>query len=215
MVTIEELSKSLAPSNKRPSEKFEWAKLPRANGEWRIATHSGQGGVTHAVLALGNLSSREVLLRIHSECLTGDVLGSMRCDCGDQLIGAMEAIEQKGSGLIIYLREHEGRGIGLGKKIRAYRLQDEGLDTVDANLALGHGIDERDFQDAVEILNDLGVKDVVLLTNNPAKVKTLEDAKVSVKAQALVVSPNPHNLAYLKAKSERLGHVLAEKRKDV
>jgi len=214
MVTIEALSKSLAPSNKRASEKFEWAKLPRANGEWRIATHSGQGGVTHAVLALGDLSSREVLLRIHSECLTGDVLGSMRCDCGDQLTGAMEAIEQKGSGLIIYLREHEGRGIGLGEKIRAYRLQDEGLDTVDANLALGHGIDERDFQDAVEILNNLGVKDVVLLTNNPAKVKTLEDAKVSVKAQALVVSPNPHNLSYLKAKSERLGHVLAEKRKD-
>jgi 3,4-dihydroxy 2-butanone 4-phosphate synthase/GTP cyclohydrolase II len=126
----------------------------------------------------------------------------------------MEAIEQKGSGLVIYLREHEGRGIGLGEKIRAYRLQDEGLDTVDANLALGHEIDERDFQDAVEILNDLGIQDVVLLTNNPAKVKTLEDANMSVKTQTLVVSPNPHNLAYLKAKSERLGHVLDQKRKD-
>lgn len=124
-----------------------------------------------------------MLLRIHSECLTGDVLGSMRCDCGDQLASAMDAIERKGSGLIIYLREHEGRGIGLGEKIRAYRLQDEGLDTVDANLALGHGIDERDFQDAVEILSDLGIKNVVLLTNNPAKVKALEDAKVSVKTQ--------------------------------
>ncbi len=165
-------------------------------------------------MAFGDLSTREVLVRIHSECLTGDVLGSMRCDCGDQLAGAMEAIERKGSGLIIYLREHEGRGIGLREKIRAYRLQDDGLDTVDANLALGHGIDERDFQDAVEILNDLGVKDVVLLTNNPAKVKTLEDSKITVKTQALVVSPNPHNLAYLKAKSERLGHVLAENRKD-
>jgi GTP cyclohydrolase II len=126
----------------------------------------------------------------------------------------MDAIEQKGSGLIIYLREHEGRGIGLGEKIRAYRLQDEGLDTVDANLALGHGIDERDFQDAVEILSDLGIKDVAILTNNPAKVKTLEDANLSVKAQSLFVTPNPHNLAYLKAKSERLGHVLNEKRKD-
>jgi 3,4-dihydroxy 2-butanone 4-phosphate synthase/GTP cyclohydrolase II len=214
MITIEELSKSLAPSGKKLGEKFEWAKLPRANSNWKIATHSGQGGVTHAVLALGDLTEKELLVRIHSECLTGDVLGSMRCDCGDQLTGAMEAIEQKGSGLVIYLREHEGRGIGLGEKIRAYRLQDEGLDTVDANLALGHEIDERDFQDAVEILNDLGIQDVVLLTNNPAKVKTLEDANMSVKTQTLVVSPNPHNLAYLKAKSERLGHVLDQKRKD-
>jgi 3,4-dihydroxy 2-butanone 4-phosphate synthase/GTP cyclohydrolase II len=214
MISIEELSKSLAPSRKKSSEIFEWAKLPRTNGDWRIATHSGQGGVTHAVLAFGDLTEREVLVRIHSECLTGDVLGSMRCDCGDQLSSAIKAIEEKGSGLVIYLREHEGRGIGLGEKIRAYRLQDEGLDTVDANLALGHEIDERDFQDAVEILNNLGINSVVLLTNNPVKVKTLQDAKISVVTKNLVVSPNPHNLAYLKAKSERLGHVMDENRKD-
>lgn len=214
MITIEELSRSLAPSSKKPSERFEWARLPKMNGDWRIATHSGQGGVTHAVLALGDLTAREMLVRIHSECLTGDVFGSMRCDCGDQLGSAMKEIEEKGSGLVIYLREHEGRGIGLGEKIRAYRLQDEGLDTVDANLALGHGIDERNFQDSVEILGDLGIEDVILLTNNPTKVKTLRDAGISVETRSLVVSPNPHNFAYLKAKSERLGHALDENRKD-
>ncbi|MBM3656141.1 MAG: 3,4-dihydroxy-2-butanone-4-phosphate synthase [Actinobacteria bacterium] len=214
MITIEELSRSLAPSKKKVSKEFDWARLPLAKADWRIATHSGQGGVTHAVLALGELDQGETLVRIHSECLTGDVLGSMRCDCGNQLASAMEEIEKFGSGLVIYLREHEGRGIGLSEKIRAYRLQDEGLDTVDANLALGHEIDERDFQDAVEILNDLGIEEVLLLTNNPAKVKTLQEAKIKVVTKALVVAPNPHNVAYLKAKSERLGHVLSENRRD-
>lgn len=212
MITIEELSKSLAPVRSKVSEKLEWAKLPRANSEWRIATHSGQGGVTHAVLALGDTNKKETLVRVHSECLTGDVLGSMRCDCGDQLGEAMKAIEEVGSGLVIYLREHEGRGIGLGEKIRAYRLQDEGLDTVDANLALGHGIDERDFQDAVEILRDLGLEDVTLLTNNPVKVETLKSAGIKVKAKPLISKPNPHNINYLRAKSERLGHSISETR---
>ena len=213
-ITIEELSKSLVPVRSKVSEKLKWAKLPRGNSEWRIATHSGQGGVSHAVLALGEIKKRETLVRVHSECLTGDVLGSMRCDCGDQLEKAMKAMEEVGSGLVIYLREHEGRGIGLGEKIRAYRLQDEGLDTVDANLALGHGIDERDFQDAVEILRDLGLEDVTLLTNNPVKVETLKSAGIRVSVKPLLTKPNPHNINYLRAKSERLGHSISETRED-
>lgn len=206
IVTIEELSRSISPTKKKEVEKLEWAKLPRSNSNWRIATHSGQGGVTHAVLALGEISKQGTLLRIHSECLTGDVLGSRRCDCGDQLATAMDEMERKGSGLVIYLREHEGRGIGLGEKIRAYRLQDEGLDTVDANLALGHEIDERDYQDAVEILRDLEIEEVILLTNNPEKIKSLKEAGIKTETQSLSTQPNPHNLDYLRAKSQRLGH---------
>lgn len=214
MITIEELSKTITPQRKKAQEDFAWAKMPRGNSDWRIASHSGQGGVTHAILALGDLKKGETLVRIHSECLTGDVLGSLRCDCGDQLASAMEEIEKAGSGLVIYLREHEGRGIGLSEKVRAYRLQDEGLDTVDANLALGHEIDERDFQDAVEILHELGIQEVLLLTNNPTKVKTLQDANIRVRTKPLVVTPNPHNLDYLKAKSQRLGHSISINRKD-
>jgi 3,4-dihydroxy 2-butanone 4-phosphate synthase/GTP cyclohydrolase II len=214
MITIEELSKTITPQRKKAQEDFAWAKMPRGNSDWRIASHSGQGGVTHAILALGDLKKSETLVRIHSECLTGDVLGSLRCDCGDQLASAMEEIEKAGSGLVIYLREHEGRGIGLSEKVRAYRLQDEGLDTVDANLALGHEIDERDFQDAVEILHELGIQEVLLLTNNPTKVKTLQDANIRVRTKPLVITPNPHNLDYLKAKSQRLGHSISINRKD-
>jgi 3,4-dihydroxy 2-butanone 4-phosphate synthase/GTP cyclohydrolase II len=211
MVTIEELSRSLSPKEQKRNEKFAWAKLPRANADWRISTYSGQGGVAHAVMALGDLAKSGTLLRIHSECLTGDVLGSLRCDCGDQLASAMSEIEKSGSGIVIYLREHEGRGIGLSEKVRAYRLQDEGLDTVDANLALGHEIDERDFNDAVDILKDLGVKEVQLLTNNPMKVQTLKNAGIRVTSKPLVIHPDPHNIGYLKAKSERLGHTLSDR----
>lgn len=206
IISIEDLSKTLTPIKPRVAEKFDWAKLPRANANWRIATHSGQGGVTHSVMALGEIRG-ETLIRIHSECLTGDVFGSMRCDCGDQLSIALAEIERAGSGVIIYLREHEGRGIGLGEKIRAYKLQDEGLDTVDANLALGHDADERDYQDAVEILRDLGISNVLLLTNNPDKEKALSAAGIKVKSRNLKVEPNPHNVEYLRVKAERMGHL--------
>lgn len=206
IVSIEELSKTLAPAKPRNTERFEWAKLPRANANWRIATHSGQGGVTHAVMALGELKG-ETLVRVHSECLTGDVLGSMRCDCGDQLSLALSEIEDVGSGVIIYLREQEGRGIGLSEKIRAYKLQDEGLDTVEANLALGHEIDERDYQDAVEIIKDLGINSVLLLTNNPNKERALVKAGIQVQIKGAKVKPNQHNLDYLRVKAERMGHL--------
>lgn len=206
MISIEELSKTLTPIKARRSESFDWAKLPRGDSNWRIATHSGQGGVIHAVMALGKLTG-ETLVRIHSECLTGDVFGSMRCDCGDQLKIALNEIETVGNGVIIYLREHEGRGIGLGEKIRAYKLQDEGLDTVDANLALGHEVDERDYLDAVEILKDLGVSEVLLLTNNPDKERTLRDAGLRVRMKEIKVEPNEFNVDYLRIKAERMGHL--------
>ncbi len=210
IISIEELSKTLSPVKPRSSEKLDWAKLPRNDKNWRIATHSGQGGVTHSVMALGEIRSG-TLLRIHSECLTGDVFGSMRCDCGDQLSIALSEIEAAGSGVIIYLREHEGRGIGLSEKIRAYKLQDEGLDTVDANLALGHEADERDYQDAVEILKDLGISKVSLLTNNPDKERALSAAGIQVKTKKIGVKPNQHNIEYLRVKAERMGHLNIEK----
>ena len=190
-----------------------WASLPRhsalssSNQTWQIATLNGRGGVDHALLRFGSLEKHQkVLLRIHSECLTGDVLGSLRCDCGSQLARAMELIELEGSGLVIYLRDQEGRGIGLSEKIRAYELQDQGLDTVEANLALGHDIDERDFADAVEILRELEISNVTLLTNNPIKLQTLLEAGITASAEDLHGEINKFNAKYIETKRERLGH---------
>ena len=195
-----------------------WANLPRSSkATWKIATYVGRGGVDHAILKfglelakldsnIGQESEKPILVRVHSECLTGDVLGSMRCDCGSQLQQAMELIEEAGAGIIIYLRDQEGRGIGLSEKIRAYELQDQGLDTVDANLALGHDVDERDFHDAAEILRSLGVMSVKLLTNNPAKLQTLRDSGIQASSQTLHGEINPFNQRYIDTKRERLGH---------
>lgn len=207
IVTIAELAASSSELIQAAPADLEWASLPRSDGQWQIATRTGAGGVEHVLLCLGELTT-DPLLRIHSECLTGDVLGSLRCDCGDQLADSMAAIAAAGSGLIIYLRGHEGRGIGLAEKLRAYRLQDTGLDTVDANLALGHGIDERDFVDAVEILKSLAITSVRLLTNNPVKVETLRKAGIKIETIPLQITPNPHNLGYLETKRLRLGHDL-------
>jgi 3,4-dihydroxy 2-butanone 4-phosphate synthase/GTP cyclohydrolase II len=145
-------------------------------------------------------------VRIHSECLTGDVLGSLRCDCGSQLNTSLQLIESAGSGVVIYLRDQEGRGIGLAEKIRAYQLQDQGLDTVEANLALGHDVDEREFDDAVEILKLMGINQVELLTNNPEKLKTLMTAGISANSTPLPGEINDFNERYIKTKQERLGH---------
>ena len=211
IITIEELAKELSPSGAQGPREFEWAKLPRSSGDWKIATRAGRGGVVHAVLRYGELERTNTILRIHSECLTGDVFGSLRCDCGEQLAGAINEIERAGSGLVIYLREHEGRGIGLDEKVKAYLLQDQGLDTVDANLALGHGVDERDYHDAAEILGDLGINGVILLTNNQDKVQALTESGIKTSVKPLIVKANPHNMDYLKTKSKRLGHMLTEK----
>jgi len=195
-------------------QSLHWADLPRSSrATWRIATYTGRGGVDHAVLTLGLDADRNkptqgnsTLVRVHSECLTGDVLGSLRCDCGSQLERAMKIIEEAGTGVVIYLRDHEGRGIGLTEKIRAYELQDRGLDTIEANLALGHDVDERDFADAAEILEVLGIREITLLTNNPTKVQNLQRAGLKVKAQKLHGDTNKFNQKYIETKRERLGH---------
>jgi 3,4-dihydroxy 2-butanone 4-phosphate synthase/GTP cyclohydrolase II len=212
IVTIAELLKGLKinPMLSAGINELHWADLPRStNAKWKVATYSGRGGVDHAILRLGRIDVTEqspVLVRIHSECLTGDVLGSLRCDCGSQLNQAMEIIEKAGRGVVIYLRDQEGRGIGLSEKIRAYELQDQGLDTVEANLALGHDIDERDFHDATEILTLLGVKEVTLLTNNPSKLQTLKDAGLTARSLGLRGEMNEFNQRYIETKRERLGH---------
>lgn len=214
ILSIAQLMSALEGSNKLNSQKefhLNWAELPRSSSgqikQWQIATFLGRGGVDHALLKFGILNSEKPLLvRIHSECLTGDVLGSLRCDCGSQLERAMNEIESAGSGLIIYLRDQEGRGIGLSEKIKAYQLQDQGLDTVDANLALGHNIDERDFGDAAEILNSLKINSVVLLSNNPEKLETLTSSGIKARLQILSGDINTFNEKYVATKKERLGH---------
>lgn len=220
ILTIAELLQVVTNSVSTKSETpaLHWADLPRSSKTtWKITTYLGRGGVDHAILKFGldledqglvsqRTPQKPTLVRVHSECLTGDVLGSMRCDCGSQLQQAMELIEESGAGLIIYLRDQEGRGIGLSEKIRAYELQDQGLDTVEANLALGHDVDERDFNDAAEILRLLGILNVTLLTNNPIKLQTLQEAGIHVTSQTLHGETNPFNQRYIETKRERLGH---------
>jgi 3,4-dihydroxy 2-butanone 4-phosphate synthase/GTP cyclohydrolase II len=150
----------------------------------------------------------DVLVRVHSECLTGDVFHSLRCDCGQQLESALAMIEREGSGVLLYLSQ-EGRGIGLLNKLKAYNLQDEGLDTVDANLAMGLPADLRDYGIGAQILVDLGLTSIRILTNNPKKIRGLEGYGLSVSEQVPIVhAANPHNEAYLRAKEERMGHIL-------
>ena len=167
---------------------------------------------TALAIVLGDQTESAPLLRIHSQCFTGEVLGSLRCDCGEQLEIAMRAIAEEGRGLVIY--EHqEGRGIGLMAKLQAYALQDEGLDTVEANHALGFEADYRDFSLSVAILRELGVGRVRLLTNNPNKSRALRDAGIEVVAQvACEAAPNRHSLDYLLVKKEKMGHALALER---
>ncbi len=160
-------------------------------------------------LVYGDVDGRDVLARVHSECLTGDAFGSIHCECGDQLSAALRAIVADGAGVLVYLRGHEGRGIGLLAKLKAMRLQEEGLDTVEANLALGLPVDARDYRVAAEILHDLGVRSVRLMSNNPRKLAALRRYGVRVTEQVpLLIPPNKENLRYLRAKRERLDHLL-------
>ena len=184
---------------------FEWAQLPLRTGMWKIATFPGLRQREHAVIAFGN-AGKLPMVRIHSECFTGDVVHSQRCDCGEQLEQSINLIQAHGHGYIIYLRDHEGRGIGLTEKIRAYQLQDQGMDTVDANLHLGHEIDARDWNDAVAIVQALGLNDLVILTNNPNKVAALRNAGLEVTQQPLVIVSNKFNEKYLATKEAKLGH---------
>jgi GTP cyclohydrolase II len=163
----------------------------------------------HVALTIGAIDDGEpVLVRVHSECLTGDVFGSSRCDCGEQLDHSLRLLQEEGRGVLLYLRQ-EGRGIGLANKISAYALQERGLDTVEANLALGLPEDMRDYRVAAEMLLDLGVRRARLLTNNPAKIEGLERHGVEVVERVPIrVPPNPSNVAYLRTKREKMGHLL-------
>ncbi len=163
----------------------------------------------HLALVKGEINPDEpVLCRVHSSCLTGDVLGSLRCDCGEQLHAAMEAIEKEGKGVLLYLNQ-EGRGIGLINKLKAYKLQEEGLDTVEANLQLGFAPDERDYGIGAQILRDLGVRKIRLLTNNPKKRAGLEGYDLQIVENVpIIIPPNPHNACYISTKKTKLGHIL-------
>ncbi len=173
-----------------------------------IAFRPADGGKEHLAIVIGRPDpSLPVLVRLHSECFTGDLLGSLRCDCGDQLRGAIDAISAAGAGILLYLAQ-EGRGIGLVNKLRAYRLQDEGSDTLEANLQLGFGADERVYQPAAEMLRQLGISETRLLTNNPRKVAGLEQCGIRVAERVPHVFPsNDHNAQYLVTKARRFGHV--------
>jgi 3,4-dihydroxy 2-butanone 4-phosphate synthase / GTP cyclohydrolase II len=187
------------------------ARLPTEWGEFRcIAFETALGGATHLAFVSGDVSGRrDVLVRVHSECITGDVFASSRCDCGAQLRESMSRIGEAGSGVVVYLRGHEGRGIGITDKLRAYELQDRGLDTIDANVALGLPIDARDYGAGAQILRALGVTSVRLLTNNPAKCAALTDDGMPVTERIpLHGRPHPEAARYLDAKRDRMGHFL-------
>jgi GTP cyclohydrolase II len=173
-----------------------------------VAFRPADGGKEHLAIVIGTLDTEQpVLIRLHSECFTGDLLGSLRCDCGDQLRGAIEQIAKSGSGVLLYLAQ-EGRGIGLINKLRAYRLQDAGADTLEANLQLGFGADERVYQPAAEMLRQLGIQSVRLLTNNPEKVRGLEHCGIAVIERVPHTFPsNDHNARYLSTKAKRFGHM--------
>jgi 3,4-dihydroxy 2-butanone 4-phosphate synthase/GTP cyclohydrolase II len=209
-ITIEQIKNHVEKKERINQVQFRWAKLPISEREWQITTFTARNGAEHAILALGDLHSGNLLSRIHSECLTGDVFGSLRCDCGPQLMQAVSEIEARGSGLIIYLRDHEGRGIGLGEKIRAYALQDHGQNTLEANISLGHGVDERSYGDAIEIIKALGISEIELLTNNPEKLAAFVGSGIIHKGRTLQVKANTFNKEYLKTKRDLLSHTLGE-----
>ncbi len=199
--------------------RYSEARLPTPNGEFRVVVYrtgepAGAGGTAvgtgaeeHIAMVLGDVTGPSVLTRVHSSCFTGEVLGSLRCDCRAQLDAALERIGVEGRGVLVYLVQ-EGRGIGLGNKVRAYQLQDEGHDTVDANLALGFDADHRTYDLAARILADLGVASVRLMTNNPQKITGLQGSGVVIAAQeSHWVASNEHSDHYLATKKSKLGHL--------
>jgi 3,4-dihydroxy 2-butanone 4-phosphate synthase/GTP cyclohydrolase II len=184
--------------------------MPTKYGEFKAYSYVSKiTHENHLALVKGDVSNGEpVLVRVHSECLTGDVLGSLRCDCGDQLAEALRKIEKEGRGVLLYMRQ-EGRGIGLNNKLRAYSLQDQGMDTVEANVALGFDADLRDYGTGAEILVDLGVKKLRLLTNNPQKISGIEGFGLElVERIPIQIHCNSKNVRYMKTKKEKMGHIL-------
>ncbi len=197
-------------SREKLVERVEVVNLPTEHGDFTLHLYrSCVDGQHHLALVRGDVAGKQnVLVRVHSECLTGDVFGSKRCDCGPQLQQAMRQVAQAGCGVILYMRQ-EGRGIGLAPKIKAYKLQEMGLDTVEANARLGYGMDLREYGLGAQMLVDLGLKNIRLLTNNPKKVVGLEGYGLHISEQIPIrIKPNPHNARYLKTKREKLGHHL-------
>lgn len=189
-------------------EKLSSARIPTVFGEWTAHVYRSKiDGREHVAIVKGEIKDQPTLVRVHSECFTGDVIGSLRCDCQDQLIASMEAIEKEGSGVILYMRQ-EGRGIGLANKLKAYALQDQGRDTVEANTELGFKPDLREYGTGAQILSDIGLTQLRLISNNPRKIVGLEGYGLVVKERVSLVTPShPHNAKYLKAKKEKLGHL--------
>ncbi|MBB6414834.1 GTP cyclohydrolase II [Streptomyces sp. AK010] len=186
------------------------APLPTVYGEFQAVGYLDHDrGDEQVALVYGEIGTDDVLIRLHSECLTGDAFGSQHCECGDQLDAALRAVVAEGAGVVVYLRGHEGRGIGLLAKLRAMALQAEGLDTVEANLALGLPVDARDYGVAARILDDLGVRSVRLMSNNPRKREALVDHGITVaETVPLLIPPCENNITYLRTKRERLDHHL-------
>ncbi len=212
MISVAELVRHRLSSERLVREMAQ-GRVPTAHGEFTcMAWESLLDGTTHLALVHGDVSGDEpVLVRVHSECLTGDVFGSCRCDCGGQLDDALRAIGEAGRGVVVYLRGHEGRGIGIAHKLAAYNLQDLGRDTVDANLDLGLPVDSREYGIGAQILMDLGVREMRLLTNNPAKYRGLDAYGLRVTERVPLPSrPTADNVAYLRTKRERMGHLLGD-----
>jgi 3,4-dihydroxy 2-butanone 4-phosphate synthase / GTP cyclohydrolase II len=209
MITVADLI-SYRRRTEKLIERVVSTNLPTAYGEFTaVGYRSLIDEKHHVAMVKGDVAGEEdVLVRVHSECLTGDVFHSLRCDCGEQLAAALAQIEREGNGVLLYLSQ-EGRGIGLLNKLRAYKLQEDGLDTVDANIRLGLPADLRDYGIGAQILGDLGLSSIRILTNNPKKIVGLEGYGLSVSEQVPIEAvPNPHNEEYLRAKRERLGHTL-------
>ena len=188
-----------------PRHQFDWVKVQLRDAEWDLATYPSLKHREQVVMRYC-LEDKTPMVRIHSECFTGDVIHSQRCDCGQQLDASIAAIEAYGCGYIIYIRDHEGRGIGLTEKLKAYTLQNEGMDTVDANLELGHLVDSRDWSEAIAIVKNLNLASIKLLTNNPEKVKAVTDGGIACEQVSLTITPNEFNKKYLATKADRLGH---------
>jgi GTP cyclohydrolase II len=181
--------------------------LPTRFGDFRVYAFADDKGVEHLAMVKGT-PENGCLVRLHSECATGDIMGSLRCDCRNQLETALDEIEKAGQGLVVYMRGHEGRGIGLANKIKAYALQDQGYDTVDANLHLGFAADQRDYKIAIDILKHFNLTRICLLTNNKLKVDVVQKSGIEVTKQvAIWTAINPHNEKYLATKRARMGHI--------
>jgi 3,4-dihydroxy 2-butanone 4-phosphate synthase/GTP cyclohydrolase II len=212
LISIEQLIEYRRRTERQLSRQAR-TKIPNAYGQWQAFGYRHEiDGTEYVALVLGDVTDgADVLTRLHSECLTGDVFGSLRCDCGAQLDSAMAAISAEGRGVVLYLRGHEGRGVGLLSKLQAYELQDAGADTVDANTELGLPVDAREYSAGAQMLADLGVRSVRLLTNNPAKVSGLTDGGVDITARVpLAAAVTPYNLRYLVTKRDKLGHQIQD-----